>query len=157
MEKDSLQNSNAQKKHMEIRLNPENLFVIKDSDKDNFKLKIQLKVSGKEEIFFLDLNQNKNLKSELEESKKQNSELKEIIKIKEEKIKFLEEQVNKLNTIIEKEKEKERIVMNNNTNFCSSYNDFDIKLKEPLHILNTHSSDVKCLTILKIQKKKYIL
>ena len=52
------------------------------------------------------------------------SELKEIIKLKNDKIKSLEEELNKYKQI------------NNDSNYNNiSYNNFDIKLKEPKHIL----------------------
>ena len=68
------------------------------------------------------------------------SELKEIIKIKDERIKFLENQLNE-----NKNEQKNEEIKNVNT----SYNNFNIKLKEPIHILNKHTSCVYCLTILK--------
>ena len=51
--------------------------------------------------------------------------------MKDKKIKLLENKLNK---------------QNNNNNL---YNDFNIKLKEPIHILNNHKGKVKCLSILK--------
>ncbi len=150
MEEVTIKNSNIQEKDQEFQLNPENLFVLKESNKDNFKLKIKLNILGNEQNFFLDLSQNQSLKSELEESKKQITELKDIIKYKEEKIKSLEEQLNKLNNIIKTQKEKENLILNNNNLTDSDlYNEFNIKLKEPLRILNTHSDFVNCLIILK--------
>ncbi len=82
----------------EIQLSSENFSLIKDSN-NNCKLKIKLNSFGKEENFFFDLEQNTNLKMELEDIKKQNLELKEIIKYKDEKIKLLEEKLNKYITI----------------------------------------------------------
>ena len=65
------------------------------------------------------------------------SELKEIIKMKDEEIKLLKYKLNKY---------KNKEIKNDNNNL---YNNFDIKLKEPIHILNNHTSYVNCLTILK--------
>ena len=95
------------------------------------------------------MEENKNTKTELEEMKKQNSELKEIIKYKDEKIKILEEKLQKFIQIEKEREEKEKIFRDkNNLKADNLYDDFDIKLREPIHMLNTHSSDVRCLIIL---------
>jgi len=52
------------------------------------------------------------------------SELKEIIKMKDEEIKLLKYKLK-----------KNKEIKNDNNNL---YNNFDIKLKEPIHILNNH-------------------
>ncbi len=78
MEEVSTENSDIKEKNQEFQLNSENLFVLKEPNKDNFKLKIKLNILGNEQNFFLDLSQNQSLKSELEESKKQITELKDI-------------------------------------------------------------------------------
>ena len=65
------------------------------------------------------------------------SELKEIIKMKNDKIKSLEKELNKYKQI------------NNDSNYNNiSYNNFDIKLKEPKHILKYHTSHIYCSTVL---------
>ena len=38
---------------------------------------------------------------------------------------------------------------NNKKEIINKYNNFDIKLKEPIHILNNHIDSVNCLSILK--------
>ena len=48
---------------------------------------------------------------------------------------MLEEKLNKYITI---EKENEKFLENKNIKNGNLYNDFNIKLKEPIHILNTH-------------------
>ena len=56
--------SKTDNKFIEIPLNSESLSVIKDSNSENYKLKIKLNVTGKEEHFFIDLEQNKDIKTE---------------------------------------------------------------------------------------------
>ena len=73
-------------------------------------------------------------------------ELREIIKFKDEKIKLLEEKLNKYTKI---EKENEKFLETNNIKDDKLYDDFNIKLNEPIHILNTHSNKVICLILLK--------
>ena len=131
----------------EFPLSSNNFSVIKDLDNQNFKLKIKLNIDGKEQNLFVDMYENKNYKSELEDLKKQNSELREIIKFKDEKIKLLEEQLKKY---VKTEKEKEKIFLsNNNLKNDNSFDDFNIKLKNPIHILNSHTSQIGSLILLK--------
>ena len=132
---------------LEISLNSENLYLVKNSDNLNYKLKIKLNINGKEHNFFANLDDNINSKTELEDLKKQNLELKEIIKFKDEKIKALEE---KLEKYIKTEKENEKLFKtNNDLNNDNLYDDFNIKYKEPIHILNTHTERVNYLISLK--------
>jgi len=56
--------------------------------------------------------------------------------MKDDEIKLLKDKLNKY---------KNKEIKNDN----NLYNNFDIKLKEPIHILNNHTSSVYCLTILK--------
>ena len=63
------------------------------------------------------------------------TELKEIIKNKDEKIKSLEEELNKYKSI-----------NNNNDNI---YNNFNIQFKKPINKLSYHTSCVSCSTVLK--------
>ena len=51
---------------------------------------------------------------------------------------------------MEKEKEeKEKIFMaKSNLKTDNLYDDFDIKLKDPLHMLNTHTEDIRSLIVL---------
>jgi len=65
--------------------------------------------------------------------------LKEIINNKDNKIKLLEEELKKYKTVKEDSE-------NNNNNF---YNNFNIKLKEPIHKLQYHTNNIYCSTILK--------
>ena len=139
--------SKTDNKSIEIPLNLECLSVIKDSNSENYKLKIKLNVTGKEEHFFIDLEQNRDIKTELEEAKKQILELREIIKFKDEKIKLLEEKLNKYTKI---EKENEKFLETNNIKDDKLYDDFNIKLNEPIHILNTHTNEVICLILIQI-------
>ena len=133
----------------EIKLNPENLFLIQDSKNKSYKLKIKINVGGKEQNLYTTLEENKDIKSELEEIKKQNYELKELIKFKEEKIKILEEKLQKYIQMEKEKEEKEKIFKEqNNLKKENLYDDFDIKLKQPLHMLNTHTDVVRCLIIL---------
>ena len=74
---------------------------------------------------------------------KQISELKEIIKMKDEKINELEKQLN------EYKKQKVKIDVEKNIKKEELYNDFNIKLRDPIHKLNNHASSIYCLTTLK--------
>ena len=67
------------------------------------------------------------------------------------KIKFLSYQSNNTNNIITNngitnDRITNNIITNNNDN---SYNDFNIKLKKPIHTLKNHTHFILCLTILK--------
>ena len=147
MEKVSLTNSFSKNNSEEIPLNLENLFVIKGSDNQSCKLKIKLNIDGKEQNFFVNLEENINSKLELENLKKQNQELREIIQFKDEKIKALEE---KLEKYIKIEKENEKVFKsNNNLKNDNLYDDFNIKAKEPIYILNTHTGRITNLIVLK--------
>jgi len=108
-------------------LNKNNFKLIKENN-NKYKLKIKFIILRRKKYLYINLYNNNNIdKNELI---KYISKLKEIIKIKDKKIKELE---NKLN------KQKKNNIFNN----------FNIKLKEPIHILNNHTSYVNCLTILK--------
>ena len=100
------------------KLNNNNFKIIKENNK--YKLKIKFIILRRKKYLYINLyNNNNNIdKNELI---KYISKLKEIIKIKDKKIKELENKLNKQN--------------NNNI-----YNNFDIKLKEPIHILNNHTN-----------------
>ena len=105
MEEAPIVKTSFDNKPLEILLNSENLYVVKNSDNLKYKLKIKLNINGKEHNFYANLDENINSKTELEDLKNQNSELKEIIKFKDEKIKALEEKLEKY-IKIEKENEK---------------------------------------------------
>ena len=147
MEETPITKSCSSTKSQEIPLNLENLFVVKNSDNSNYKLKIKLNIDGKEQNFFVNLDENINSKTELENLKKQNSELKEIIHFKDEKIEALEKKLEKY-IKIEKENEK-TFINNNNLKNVNLYDDFNIKAKEPVHILNSHTGSIYGVIILK--------
>jgi len=112
-------------------LNNNNFKLIKD-DYNKYKLKIKFIILRRKKYLYI------NLYNDIKEDYiKYISELKEIIKIKDEEIKLLKKKLNKY---------KNKEIKNDNNNL---YNNFDIKLKEPIHILNNHTSYVNCLTILK--------
>ena len=109
-------------------LNKNNYKLIKENN-NKYKLKIKFIILRRKKYLYINLYNNNNIdKNELI---KYISKLKEIIKIKDKKIKELKNKLNK---------------QNNNNN---KYNNFNIKLKEPIHILNNHTSSVYCLNILK--------
>ena len=109
-------------------LNNNNFKLIKENN-NKYKLKIKFIILRRKKYLYINLYNNNNIdKNNLI---KYISELKEIIKMKDKKIKLLENKLNK---------------QNNNNNL---YNNFDIKLKEPIHILNNHTKTVFCLNILK--------
>ena len=110
-------------------LNNNNFKLIKENDK--YKLKIKFIILRRKKYLYINLYNNNIDKNELI---KYISKLKEIIKIKDKKIKELENKLNKQN------------INNINNNI---FNNFDINIKEPIHILNNHTSAVYCLTVLK--------
>ena len=113
-------------------LNYNNFILIKELNK--YILKIKFNILRKEKYLLININENKNI--DKDDIMKYIIELKEIIKNKDEKIKYLE---NELNKYIK----KEEIKIDDNL-----YNNFDIKLKEPIHKLNNHTSYANCLTLL---------
>jgi len=116
-------------------LNDDNFKIVKGDNKYEFKIK------------FIILRRKYELNIELEDDIildkndliKEISELKEIINNKDNKIKLLEEELKKYKTVKEDSE-------NNNNNF---YNNFNIKLKEPIHKLQYHTSWILCSIILK--------
>ena len=98
-----------------------------------FKLKIEFIIINKKRYIYIDLNEVKKEKEKEKEKENNNdyikkiNELKEIIKIKDNKIKSLEDELNKY----------------------KSYDNFDIKSKEPKYILNSHTGAIRCSTVLK--------
>ena len=119
-------------------LNSNNFSLIKELNK--YILKIKFIILRKEKYLLINLNENKNI--EKDDLMNNIIKLKEIIKIKDEKIKYLEEELKKY---IKKEEIKNKKELENNNNI---YNNFDIKLKEPIHKLNNHTNAVYCLTLL---------
>jgi len=109
-------------------LNNNNFKLIKENN-NKYKLKIKFIILRRKKYLNINIYNNNNIdKNNLI---KYISELKEIIKMKDKKIKLLENKLNK---------------QNNNNNL---YNNFNIKLREPIHILNNHKDFVRCLSILK--------
>ena len=113
-------------------LNNNNFKLIKDNN-NKYKLKIEFIILRRKKNLYINLYNDNNKEDYI----KYISELKEIIKIKDEEIKLLKVKLNKNN--------KETIKNENN----NLYNNFDIKLKESIHILNKHTDYVYCLTLLK--------
>ena len=113
-------------------LNNDNFNIIKDNN-NKYKLKIKFIILRKNKYLYIDLIEN-------EQNINNNdlintiTELKEIIKNKDQKIKLLEDELNKYKSI------------NNNDN---TYNNFNIQLKESIHKLNYHTNSIYCSTVLK--------
>ena len=106
-------------------LNNNNFKIIKENNNE-YKLRIKFIILKRKKYLYINLYNNNNMdKNDLI---KYILELKEIIKNKNEKIKLLENKLNKQN---------------------NKYYNFNIKLKQPIHILNNHTKDVICLNILK--------
>ena len=112
-------------------LNKDNFKIIKEMN--IYKLKIEFIILRKKRYIYIDLNNNNNLNEN--DYINTISKLKEIIKNKDNKIKLLEEELNKYKSI---------------NNIDNSYDNFNIELKEkPLHKLNYHTRDINCSTVLK--------
>ena len=111
-------------------LNQESFSIIKEANKD--KIKIEFIILRKKKYLYIDLIKEENININNNDLIKTITELKEIIKSKDEKIKSLEEKLNQYN-----------ISTNDN-----NYNNFDIKLKEPLHQVKYHTSCITCATAL---------
>ena len=138
----------------EIKLDANNFFIVKDLDK--FKLKIKTNILGQEKNFFIDLDENNKVNLSKEESNnyekiiKQKdiviSEQSELIKLKNEKIKSLEEELNNIkknSNEVTKTEVNEKSKDNDN-----AYADFNLRLRNPSHKLNVHTSYVYSLTML---------
>ena len=111
-------------------LNQESFSIIKEANKD--KIKIEFIILRKKKYLYIDLIKEENININNNDLIKTITELKEIIKSKDEKIKSLEEKLNQYN------------ISTNDEN----YNNFDIKLKEPLHQVKYHTSCINCATVL---------
>ena len=110
-------------------LDKDNFSIVIDNNK--YQLKIEFIILRRKKYIYIDLNENINLKEN--DLIKTISELKEIIKNKDDKIKLLEKELNKYKSITFNE---------------NSYDNFNIKLKEPIHKLNYHKHEVYCSTVL---------
>ena len=105
--------------------------LIKDINK--YKLQIEFIILNKKRYINIELYENINNNNDNDYIKIIN-ELKERIKEKDNKIKLLEEELNKYKNI-------------NKDN--DTYDDFNIKDKQPKYILNYHTDWIRCSTILK--------
>ena len=113
-------------------LNNNNFILIKENN-NKYKLKIEFIILRRKKYLYTKLYNDNNKEDYI----KYISELKEIIKMKDEEIKLLKDKLNK--------NKNEEIKKDNNI-----YNNFDIKLKDnPIHELKYHTSYVYCLTVLK--------
>ena len=112
-------------------LNKNNFKLIKENNHE-YKLKLKFIILRRKKYLYINLYSNNNKEDYI----KYISELKEIIKVKDEEIKLLKDKLNK--------NKNEEIKIDNNL-----YKSFDIKLKEPIHILDNHTDYIYCLTILK--------
>ena len=111
-------------------LNQESFSIIKEANKD--KIKIEFIILRKKKYLYIDLIKEENININNNDLIKTITELKEIIKSKDEKIKLLEEKLSQYN------------ISTNDDN----YNNFDIKLKEPLHQVKYHTYGIYCATVL---------
>ena len=113
-------------------LSQESFSIIKEANKD--KIKIEFTILRKKKYLYIDLIKEENININNNDLVKTITELKEIIKSKDEKIKLLEEKLSQYN-------------ISNITN-DNNYNNFDIKLKESLHKLKYHTNYIYCATVL---------
>ena len=110
----------------EVRdLNNDKFNLIKDINK--YQLKIEFKILNKKRNINIDLNENDNQNIKNNDFIKTINELKEIIKMKDNRIQLLEEELNKY----------------------KSYENFNIALKEPKYIIKNHTGPIRCSTVLK--------
>ena len=116
-------------------LDSKNFCLIKEAIE--YKLKIEFIILRKKFYLYINLNDNKALNLNHDDLIGTITELKEIIKTKDERIKSLEEELKKYTSSISTLKGD------------NSYDNFDIKLKEPIHQLKYHDGWISCSTILK--------
>ena len=109
-------------------LNDESFNIVKG------KLKIEFIILRRKQNLYISLIKNENMNINNNDLIKTITELKQVIKTKDERIKLLEEELSKYKPILN---------INDNT-----YNNFDIKLKEPLHKLKYHTKQIRCSTVL---------
>ena len=123
-----------------ILLHYDNFSLTKEANK--YQLKIEFTVFRRKENLLIDLDEyQKNILNK-EDLINTITELKEIIRTKDEKIKSLEEELAKYKSI-------EDIKAISSTDNCSSYDNFNIKLTEPIHKFKYNTSWISCSTILK--------
>ena len=115
-------------------LDTQNFNLIKEEEK--YKLKIEFTILRKKINLFINLNDDKNMNLNKDDLISTITELKQIIKIKDEKIKLLEQELKKYTNSIPSIKSD------------NSYDNFNIKLKEPIHQLKFQGC-IYCATLLK--------
>ena len=115
-------------------LDNKNFKIIKENNK--YKLKIKFIVLRRKKYLYINLYNGNNKDKEYYENKIKEKD--NIIYELKEKIKLLEEKLNNKTNNINND-----ININNN-----NYNDYDISLKNPIHILNNHTGSIFCLSIL---------
>ena len=123
-----------------ILLHSDNFSLIKEANK--YQLKIEFIVFRRKEYLLIDLDEYQKNIINKEDLINTITELKEIIRTKDEKIKSLEEELAKYKSI-------EDIKAISSTDNCSSYDNFNIKLTEPIHKLKYNTGWISCSTILK--------
>ena len=126
-------------------------------DLDKYILKIKIKVFRKEKYLLIDLEENKNInlaigdlikyyENIIKSKDRMIFKLNEIIKNKDEEIKILKEQLK--NNFENQDNENEKLNKNDKIPKEDLYKDFDIMLKNPIHKLKAHTSNVYCLTVM---------
>ena len=129
--------------------------IVKEHEK--YKLKIKFKILRKDEFLVIDLEENKNINLQnndlinyYDNIIKQKDdiifELNQIIRKKDEKIKELKTQLMNYNIESYNKKAEETNIDNIQKKNDNLYNDFNIKLKNPIHKLNAHTACVYCLS-----------
>ena len=116
-------------------LESQNFSIIKEAEL--YKLKLEFIILRRKFYLYINLNDNKSLNLSQNELTSTITELKEIIQSKDERIKLLEEELKKYTSSIPTIKGD------------NSYDNFDIKLKEPIHQLKFHNGWISCSAILK--------
>ena len=115
-------------------LQREGFSVIKKGDK--YILKIEFVIFRKKKYLEIEL---ANIENDIDKNDliQTITELKQIIKTKDEQIKLLQQQ-----------KSQNQSNANINDKTYNNFDNFDIKLKEPIHILEYHTSEIKCAAVL---------
>ena len=120
------------------KLNNNNFKIIKENNK--YKLKIKFIILRRKKYLYINLyNNNDNNNKEYYENKIKEKD--NIIYELKEKIKLLEEKLNNKTN-------NNNINNNNNIYNNNNLNDYNISLKNPIHILNNHKDWISCLSIL---------
>lgn len=113
------------------QLNDDNFSIIKEDNK--YKLKIEFTILRKSINLIIDLNEDMEIINHYEN----------IIKEKDQTISELKERIKELEDQLNEKKENIKKEIN-----YELYNDFDISSKDPVQVLNSHTSWVYCLTML---------